>query len=145
MILEGWRDAIWAEQYSGIQYDCASAAAVAKIRRLAKKERLTPPKFIAAAQRTAVEIRSITPDPEVDEPAPVPDASAPKAVVATDKQSNERRFQVVPPPAPPPRVKEAPPPPPEPEESPEAAAERERRYREIFGIPEPKPRRRWRH
>jgi hypothetical protein len=32
---------------------------------------------------------------------------------------------------------------PEPE-SPEAAAERERRYREILGIPEPKPRRGWR-
>ena len=33
---------------------------------------------------------------------------------------------------------------PEPE-TPEEAAERERRYREIFGIPEPKGRRRWRH
>jgi hypothetical protein len=29
-------------------------------------------------------------------------------------------------------------------ESPEVAAERERRYREIFGIPEPKTPRRWR-
>ena len=34
---------------------------------------------------------------------------------------------------------------PEPEpEPPEAAAERERRYREIFGLDEPRPRRRWR-
>jgi hypothetical protein len=144
MILEGWRDAIWSEQYAGIQYDCASTAAVAKIRRLAKKERLTPPTFIAAAQRTGDEIRSMTPDPDVDEPGTVPDASSPKAVVATDGRSNERQIQVVAPPAPPPRIIEAPPPPPEPAESPEAAAERERRYREIFGIPEPKRRGLWR-
>ena len=144
MILEGWRDAVWAEQYAAIQYDCASQAAVAKIRRLAKRERLTPPTFIAAAQATADEIRSITPDQEFDEPAAVPDASAAEDEVGTDSQPNEPRLQVVRPPAPPPRIEEAPPPPPEPEESPEAAAERERRYREIFGIPEPKPRRRWR-
>ena len=142
MILEGWRDAIWAEQYSAIQYDCASAAAVAKIRRLAKKECLTPPTFIAAAQRTADEIRSITPDPDVDEPAPGP--SATEAEVRTDGQSNVPQLEVVAPPGPPPRINAAPPPPPEPEESPAAAAERERRYREIFGIPEPKPRHRWR-
>ena len=140
MILEGWRDAIWAEQYAAIQYDCASAAAVAKIRRLAKKERLTPPTFIVAAQRTADEIRSIIPDPDIDETAVVPDASAPAAVVPIDAQSSERHLQVVPAPAPPPTVKEAPPPPP----SPEAAAERERRYREVFGIPEPKRRGLWR-
>jgi hypothetical protein len=35
------------------------------------------------------------------------------------------------------------PPPPEPESA-EAAAERKRRYRDILGIDEPKPRRRWR-
>ena len=36
-------------------------------------------------------------------------------------------------------------PPPEPQpETPEEAAERERQYRENFGIPEPKPRRPWR-
>ena len=144
MILEGWRDAIWADQYAAVQYDCASPAAVAKIRRLAKKERLTPPKFIAAAQRTADEIRSITPDPDLDEPARVPDASTTEAEVGSDWQSDEPRFQVVPAPSVPPRIKEASPPPPQPEESPEAAAERERRYREIFGVPEPNPRRRWR-
>jgi len=144
MILEGWRDAIWADQYAAVQYDCASPAAVAKIRRLAEKERLTPPKFIAAAQRTADEIRSITPDPDLDEPARVPDASTTEAEVGSDWQSDEPRFQVVPAPSVPPRIKEASPPPPQPEESPEAAAERERRYREIFGIPEPNPRRRWR-
>ena len=40
---------------------------------------------------------------------------------------------------------ELPEPPAEPEpETPEDAAERERRYREIFGLAEPRPRRRWR-
>jgi hypothetical protein len=144
MILEGWRDAIWAEQYAAVQYDCASAAVAARIRRLAKREHLVPPKFIAVAQRTAEEIRFITPDPEIIEPAPEPDASAPELVGGTDDRLGGRRLQLVPPPALPPRISEAPPLPPEPEESPEAAAERERRYREIMGIPEPKPRRLWR-
>jgi hypothetical protein len=143
MILEGWREAIWADQYAAVQYDCASAAAVAKIRRLAKKERLTSPTFIVAAQATADEIRSITPDRDVDEPASVPDASAIEAQTGTDGQPNEPQLHVVPAPERPPRIEEAPPAPPEPEESPEAAAERERRYREIFGSPEPESRRRW--
>jgi hypothetical protein len=74
----------------------------------------------------------------------VPDASTTEAEVGSDWQSDKPRLQVVPAPSVPPRIKGAPPPPPQPEESPEVAAERERRYREIFGIPEPKPRRRWR-
>jgi hypothetical protein len=63
MILEGWRDAIWSEQYAGVQYDCASTAVAARIARLAEKEHEIPPKFIAAAQRTAEEIHSIAPAP----------------------------------------------------------------------------------
>jgi len=43
MILEGWRDALWAEQYAAVQYDCANAAAAAKIRRIAKRSQLGPP------------------------------------------------------------------------------------------------------
>jgi len=132
MILEGWRDAISADQYAAVQYDCASAGAVAKIRRLAKKERLTPPEFIAAMQTAADEIRSITAVSDIDKLSPVPDASAAEAEVGTDGQE------------PPPRFTEAPAAPPEPAESPEAGAERERIYRQIMGIPEPKPRRRWR-
>jgi hypothetical protein len=143
MILEGWRDAIWVEQYDGVQYDCANAAAAAKIRRIAKRAQLSPPKFIAAAQRTADEIRSISPDPAVDEPASVTPARAPEPETA-DGQSDGRQVQIVPTVAPAPVNRPSAPPPPEPEESPEAAAERERRYREIFGIAEPKPRRRWR-
>ena len=53
LILEGWRDAIWAEQYAAIHYDCASAAAVAKIRRIAKRARLSAPELSAAVQRRA--------------------------------------------------------------------------------------------
>ena len=144
MILEGWRDAIWAEQYAAVQYDCASAAVAAKIRRIAKKAQLSSPRFIAAAQRTAEEIRSTTPDPELDAPAPVPVATAPEHEGRSDDEPDGRQLQLVPAARPGPTVREAEPPPPEPEESPEVAAERERRYREIFGIPEPKPRRRWR-
>jgi hypothetical protein len=112
MILEGWRDAIWAEQYDGVQYDCA----------------------------TADEIRAIGPDPAVDEPAPVAPASAPEP----EARSDSRQLRLVAAAGPSPASPAAPPTPPEPEESPEDAAERERRYREIFGIPEPKQRRRWR-
>jgi hypothetical protein len=139
MILEGWRDAIWAEQYAGVQYDCANAAAAAKIRRVAKRVQLGPPKFIAAAQPTADEIRTIGPDLVVDEPAPVTRASAP----GPEAGSEGRQLRLVPAAAPAPVSPATPPPPPEPEESPEAATEWER-YREIFGIPERKPRRRWR-
>jgi hypothetical protein len=143
MILEGWGDAIWAEQYAAVKYDCASAAAAAKIRRIAKRAQLSPPEFVAALQRGAEEIRSIVPDPAVDEPAPMPDPSAREPDAQTDRGPDGPQLQLVPP-AQPERITESPAPPPEPEESPEAAAERERCYREIFGIPEPKPRRRWR-
>jgi hypothetical protein len=144
MILEGWRGAIWSEQYAAVQYDCANAAVAARMTRLAKKARLGPPEFIAAAQRTAEEIRSITPVPEVDEAAPV-DAAADAPEAGTSNGSDQRQMHLAPPPATPTTIRAASAPPPEPEESPEAAAERERQYREIMGIPEPKPRRLWRH
>lgn len=144
MILEGWRDAIWAGQYAAVQYDCGSDAAAARIRRVAKRARLSPPEFIVAAQRSADEIRSIAPDPDVDESAAGPQESAQEPDVGTEDRAAGRQLQLVPTAAPPPSIREPPSPPPEPEESPEAAAERERRYREIFGIPEPKPRRLWR-
>lgn len=86
MILEGWRDAIWAEQYAAVQYDCAGGAVAAKIRRLANKAQLSPPEFIAAAQRTAEEIRSIGPDPVADEPAPAPQTIARESEAETNNQ-----------------------------------------------------------
>lgn len=137
MILEGWRDAIWSDRYAAIQYDCANAAVAARIARLAKKEHLSPPKFIAAPQRTAEEIRSITPDPEVEEPAPG-DVTAHAPELVTDDQSGGPQLQLVPPPAPSPRISEAPPPP-DPEESPEVAAERERVYGRSWGSPNRSP------
>jgi hypothetical protein len=141
MILEGWRDAIWAEQYVAVKYDRASAAAATKIRRIAKRAQLTPPGFIASVQRTAEETRSIGPDPDVDELARVPDEGGKPHQVDSEDRTTAPEPQLVPPPAPAPRIREAPPPPPEPEESTGDAAER---YREIFGLPEPKQRRRWR-
>jgi hypothetical protein len=140
MILAGWRDAIWAEQYAAVQYDCVSAAAAAKIRRIAKRAQLGPPSFIAAAQRTADEIRSIGPDPAVDERALESDATVNAGGVAVDQRSDERQSQLVRPEVPTASIQEMPPPPPERMEWEDAAE----RYREIFGLPEPKPRRRWR-
>jgi len=144
MILEGWRDAIWAGQYAAVKYDCASAAAVAKIRRIANRAQFSAPEFIAAAQRSAEETWLIGPDPEVDEPAPTALATVKAEEVAVDDRSDERQLQLAPPPARPATIAEPPASPPKPEESLEAAAERERRYREIMGIAEPRQRRRWR-
>jgi hypothetical protein len=89
-------------------------------------------------QRTAEEIRQIAPDPEVDEPAPAALETATADEVAAKDLSDQRRPQLVPPAA---RILEAPPRPAEPDEPLEDAAQR---FREIFGIPEPKPRRPWR-
>jgi hypothetical protein len=141
MILEGWRDAIWAEQYAAVKYDCASAAAAAKIRRIAKRAQLRPPEFVAAVQRTAEETRLIGRDPDVDEPTRTPGERGQPPQVDSEHRTAGRELQLVPAPPPAPRIGEAPPPPPEPEESRGDAAER---YRELFGLPEPKQRRRWR-
>jgi hypothetical protein len=75
-----------------------------------------------------------------------PPASKPQPSAET-APPREERVQIAPVRAPltpaPVQPERAAPPSPEPE-TPEAAAERERRYRETFGIPEPKVRRRWR-
>ncbi|MDE3129880.1 MAG: hypothetical protein KGL16_01905, partial [Acidobacteriota bacterium] len=92
MILEGWRDAILAGQYAAVQYDCGSDAAVARIRRVAKRARLSPPEFIAAAQRSADEIRSIAPDPDVDEAAAAPQNSAQGPAGGTDDRADGRQL-----------------------------------------------------
>jgi hypothetical protein len=82
-----------------------------------------------------------------DEPDKLPD---PRQVVVSaetgppnSEQGQLALVRTLPPP--PPAPKKLPEPPPQPQsESPEAAAERERAYREIFGIDEPGRRRRWR-
>jgi hypothetical protein len=143
LILEGWRDALWSGRYIAVRYDCASSSVAHWINRLAKKVGLTDSAFMATVQTTAEEITALSPaasdaEPDSDktkssaEGTPVPDGQAPVASAG--------------PPAPPdPGQGAAPEPQPAAEpETPEAAAERERAYREIFGIDEQKPRRRWR-
>ena len=126
-----------------MRYDCASPSVARWIARLAKKVGLTDSAFMATVQTTAEQITALSPaasdaEPDFDETkssaecTPVPDEQAPVTSAG--------------PPAPPEPVQVAPPEPqpaPEPETA-EAAAERERAYREIFGIDEQKPRRRWR-
>jgi hypothetical protein len=142
MILEGWRDTIWSGRYIAVRYDCASPSVAHWITRLAKKIGLTDSVFMATVQTTAEEITALSPaasdaEPDFDETkssaecTPTPHEQAPVASAG--------------PTAPPEPVQTAPPEPrpPEPETA-EAAAERERAYREIFGIDEQKSRRRWR-
>ncbi len=139
-ILEGWRDALYAGQYSAVLYDCANESVARWIHRLAKKARLARSEFNAVVQPRADEIAGLSPAADdVDVP---PDRSA------DGEPSSAREVPIEPaqgpePPSPihPAQVAAAAEPRPE---TPEEAAERERRYREIFGIPEPKPRRRWR-
>jgi len=90
---------------------------------------------------SAEEIAALTPVPNARDELPIgkPQPSAEAA------QPRDERVQIAPvrAPLPPPPVQAARQPEPQPE-TPEAAAERERRYREIFGLDEPRPRRRWR-
>ncbi len=144
MILEGWRDAILSGRYTAVHYHCASASVAHWISRLANKVRLSGPTFVAAVQMSAEEIAALSPaapdaeadfdetrssaKPEVapDEEAQVPAAGAPASPEPVQVAPREPQQAA------------------EPETS-EAVAERERAYREIFGLDEQKPRRRWRH
>lgn len=138
-VLEGWRDAVYAGQYSAVLYDCANDSVAHWISRLATKVRLTRSEFSLVVQARAEEIGTL---------APAADNELPSASSSdTDMPSSpEVDIEPVRTPAPPvrvPAVQSADPPEPDPE-TPEEAAERERRYREILGIPEPGSRRRWR-
>ena len=143
MILEGWRDAVLSGRYSSIHYHCSSPSVAHWIPRLAKKVRLTAPEFSATVQMTAAQIAALSPAAGDADAVPVrkPQRSGDAA------PPGEQQLQIAPLPAPvttgPVNMEQAAPPATE-LETPEAAAERERRYREIFGIPEPSPRRRWR-
>jgi len=143
-ILEGWRDGVLCGRYAGVHFHCANASVALWISRLAKKVRLTGPAFVAAVQMSAEEIAALTPVPNARDELPIgkPQPSAEAA------QPRDERVQIAPvrAPLPSPPVQAArPKPQPEPQpETLEAAAERERRYREIFGLDEPRPRRRWR-
>ena len=141
MILEGWRDAVRSGQYTAVGYDCASPSVAHWIARLARKVRLTDMEFVAYEQTTAEYIALMPSAAPEDEPATNPAEPSDEREATPDQQP-----QLAPPPAPPRepvQLQPPKPPPPEPE-MPEAAAERRRRNREILGIDEPKPRRRWR-
>jgi hypothetical protein len=143
LILEGWREALRSGQYAGLRYDCVSASVARWITSLAKKMRLTGRDFTAVAQTGAAEIAAL---PRIRADIVEPGVSEPEASDAAVSQHEEevqvertRPSLTLAPPQPPPAE-----PPARQPETPEAAAERERRYREILGIPEPKRRRRWR-
>jgi type IV secretory pathway VirB10-like protein len=142
MILEGWRDAIWSGLYTAVRYDCASPSVARWISRLAKKVGLTDSDFKAFVQTTAEQIAALSPAAPDHEPAIDQAKPSGESDPAPDQ---EAETAPVPAPAPPPPMQIKPPvlPPSEPETA-ETEAERRWRYRDILGIEEPKPRRRWR-
>ena len=142
MILEGWCDAIWSGRYAAVRYDCASESVAHWITRLANKVGLTDSAFTAVVQTTAEQIAALFPAPPDDEPA-FDEATSPAE--SEPAPGDELQTAPVRAPVPPEADQLAPPessPAPEPETA-EAAAERERRYREILGMDEQKPHRRW--
>jgi hypothetical protein len=144
MILEGWRDGMLSGRYAGVHYHCANESVAHWIGRLATKVRLSDPAFFAAAQMSADEIAALPPAADADDelPGSKPELST-EAAQLRGEHIQIATIRASPPPAP--VQMKLPEPPPEPEpETPEEAAERERRYREIFGIPKPRLRRRWR-
>jgi hypothetical protein len=130
-----------------VLYDCANESVARSISRLAKKARLTRTECTVVVQPRAKEIATLT--PAIDD-GDTPASSSPRPAVedAEPLQSHEevqtdrgRAPLAVPvkaerPVSPPATPRPA---------TPEEVAERERRYRKLLGIPEPKPRRRWLH
>jgi len=145
MILEGWRDGIVSGRYAGVHYHCASASVAHWINRLAKKVRLSPPTFVAAIQMSAEQIAALSPAaPEDEQPV---DDQQPSGDTRRERQETGQTTPVrAPAPTEPVSMHlEMPEAPPAPQpQTAEAVAARERLYREIFGITEPKARRRWR-
>ncbi len=143
MILEGWRDAVRSGQYTAVRYDCASPSVAYWIGRLARKVGLTDREFVAYEQTTAEHIAAMPSAVPDDEPATNPAEPSEEREPTPEQQAET----TAPAPAPTARatveIRPPIPPPPEPE-TPEVAAERRRRSREILGIDEPQPRRRWR-
>jgi hypothetical protein len=141
MILEGWRNGIVSGRYSAVHYHCANEAVEHWIRPLARKVGLTGGWFAAAVQMSAEEIAALSPAADDKHPAEEPQPSA-----ETIPSRNETvRTTSAPPSGPPEPVSVHAEVPPEPAPEPETAEAigAEQLYPEIFGITEPKPRRRW--
>jgi hypothetical protein len=143
MILEGWRDAVWSGRYLAVRYDCASPSVAHWIARLARKIGLTDTEFKAFVQTTAEQIAALPPAAPDDEPATNHAEPSGEPEPTPDEQGQTAAPVQAPAPREPLQIRPPVPPPPEPETA-EAAAARQRHYREILGIEEPKPRRRWR-
>ena len=143
MILDAWHDAILSGRYAGVHYHCASASVAHWISRLAKKVRLSGPTFVAAVQMGAEEVAALsTAADDVDE---LPVSTRQRSLGPTPPRDEQVLAAPVRAPLTPAPVRPEPAAPPAPAaETPEAAAERKRRYREVFGPPEPTARRRWR-
>jgi len=142
MILEGWRDAVWSGRYVAVRYDCASQSVATWIARLARKIGLTDTEFTAQVQTTAEQIAVLSPTAVPADAAPTTPPLSPEAQPVSDQPSQ-------PTPTGEPTSHEAPEPSTDestPLEEPDTAdflAERERMYRDVFGMGEA-PRRRWR-
>jgi hypothetical protein len=135
-ILEGWRDAVYAGQYSAVLYDCANDSVAHWISRLAATARLMRSEFGVVVQARAEEIATLAPaDDEDVPPASSSDTDTPSSPEVEPVRTSAPRARL--------SAAQSAAANPDPE-TPEEAAERERRYREIFGIPEPKRRRPWR-
>ena len=150
LILEGWRDAVMAGRYAGVRFDCASTSAALLIRRLAKKVFLTSLDFSALMQTPAQEIVELARADAGARAFTAAEACEPTTGTAgastAGPQPAVEQVSVAQPFPPPVAAGEA-------EHVAKAAlvaqpplddAERERRLREVLGIPEPKPLRRWR-
>jgi hypothetical protein len=139
MILEAWRDAMLSGRYAAVRYDCASPSVAHWIARLANKVGLSESAFAATVQTTAEEIAALSPAPHdgpaFDEARPSGElARAPGEEVRTASAQARESLQLALPEPPPAFLPE----------TVEAAAEHERGYREVLGMGEQKPRRRWR-
>lgn len=144
-VLEGWRDAVYAGQYSAVLYDCWNDSVAHWISRLAAKVRLTRSEFGVVVQARAEEISTLArADADCEgRDAEEPEAAAGAAPTPNEKVSSAQVDVRVPAASVPVPTVRSERPAPRPETA-EEAAERERRYREMFGITEPKRRRRWR-
>ena len=144
-ILEGWRDAIHSGQYFSVRYECTSESVADRVAYLAEKVHLGEQEFLATMQPRRdeiIELANASPDPE-ESALPAAEAKAEsreatEAVQLSLLSTPALRAAAVRAPSPAP----APTPQPPEEESPLAAEERERLYRELLEIQEPK--RRWR-
>jgi hypothetical protein len=143
MILEGWREAVWSGRYTAVRYDCATASVAHWIARLAKKVGLDRPKFAAHVQTPPEKIAALAAAIEAEEPA-----GDESQLPADSVQAIDRPNEAAPVPVPSPLHPSRPDVPvtvsAQATETAETSAERDRLYREIFGIEDEQPRRRWR-